>query len=345
VARRWRPAPAGTSAACRRGAVRTRARARGPGARPPRAPRLRPSLRAPPSAPPRRVARAARGRRLGTHQHGGRGRLSPRPPHGAGHAADQREGGGPSRRREGAARVGEGPRSCEPGRRVSRQRRTRRAVARADAPRRPWRRIAGREVASCVPGVHKARGSHVRARARRARPRQHRSWALMARGPARSPRTRAHVARPSSRSTARPLLLLLSAFASPLWWAAPRAHAWPLLFNGDGSSLLTSGYGGDVLLSPDAGGACALSVAGVRATRADPRKSQPAPRARAPAGAAAARHDSAEARRSLCAGTQRSRHVFTRARRHGAAVMQRRVARGCTARRFSRWRAVGRRLH
>jgi hypothetical protein len=39
--------------------------------------------------------------------------------------------------------------------------------------------------------------------------------------------------------------------------AAPRvSHAWPLLFNGDGSALLTSAFGADVLLAPDAGGAC-----------------------------------------------------------------------------------------
>jgi hypothetical protein len=50
---------------------------------------------------------------------------------------------------------------------------------------------------------------------------------------------------------------LLFCFFSCRFFAAPcgGAHAWPLLFNGDGSSLLTSGYGGDVLLSPDAGGA------------------------------------------------------------------------------------------
>jgi hypothetical protein len=33
------------------------------------------------------------------------------------------------------------------------------------------------------------------------------------------------------------------------------ARAWPVLFNGNGSSALSSAYGGHVLLAPDTGGA------------------------------------------------------------------------------------------
>jgi hypothetical protein len=116
-----------------------------------------------------------------------------------------------------------------------------------------------------VGGVFDERACVCTTRARRA-PRSLRGAprVCMSRGAARQARPRARVAH-----VARTSWTVLRLFSFAFLWSSAAlqcAHAWPLLFNGDGSSLLTSGYGADVLLSPDAGGACARQALRARGT-------------------------------------------------------------------------------
>ena len=62
---------------------------------------------------------------------------------------------------------------------------------------------------------------------------------------------------PAPRRGARavPAALVL-ALAATLVPPLPRASAWPLFYNGSGTTQLSSAFGGDVLLSPSTG-ACA----------------------------------------------------------------------------------------